>query len=139
MRPDGDPPRKGEAGFALLEVLAAVAVAGFVLSAIGSVVAVTFVGLRSTTDRVALAETARALLDGLPQADDLRPGTTTGTLGTTRWRIDVAPIDRSADSPSLPDGRPPVWTTATIVIAARTRSGRSLRLDTVGLIRNVNR
>lgn len=127
----------GEAGFTLLEVLAAVAIAGFVLSAIGSIVAVTLAGVRSTAERVALTAIGRTLLDSLPQGDQLRAGTTTGTAGTARWRIDVTALPerdpvRRQETAVVPSG----WAPAAIAIVARARSGRSLRLDTIGLIQS---
>lgn len=136
MRREAGPAR--DAGFTLLEVLASVAIAGFVLSAIASIVAVTLAGVRSAADRVVLVEAGRTLLEGLPQDDALRAGTTTGTLGTTTWRIDVAPLADVAlpAQATRPDPtEDPGWRPASVAIAARTAAGRSLLLHTQALIR----
>lgn len=134
MRRDGQLSARDE-GFTLLEVLAAVAIAGFILSAVASIVAVTLAGVRSAADRVVLVEAGRTLLETLPQGEALRVGTTAGTLGTTTWRIDVVP---AADIPASPRKDPtddPGWRPAAVAIAARTVAGRSLMLRTQGLIR----
>ena len=124
-----------EGGFTLVEVLAAVAVAGFALSAIAALVATTMAGLRSTSDRVLLAAAARSLLESMPKTEGLKSGTTSGVLGSVRWRIDVA-----SAAASVPDGRAAAgqplagWSPAAITVAVRSPSGRSLRVDTIGLI-----
>lgn len=135
MRREADPGR--EAGFTLLEVLAALAIAGFVLSAVASIVAVTLAGVRSAADRVVLVEAGRTLLESLPQDGALRAGTTTGTLGTTTWRIDVVPAaDIAPPAAARRDSsEDPGWRPAAIAIAARTAAGRSLQLHTQALIR----
>ena len=136
MRREADPGR--EAGFTLLEVLAALAIAGFVLSAVASIVAVTLAGVRSAADRVVLVAAGRTLLESLPQDGALRAGTTTGTLGTTTWRIDVVPaadIAPPAAAARRDSSEDPGWRPAAIAIAARTAAGRSLQLHTQALIR----
>lgn len=124
-----------DGGFTLLEVLAAVAIAGFTLSAIASIVAVTLTGVRSAADRVVLVEAGRTLLGTLPQGDALRAGTTAGTLGTTTWRIDVVPAGDVPRSPHMDPTEDAGWRPATVAISARTAAGRNLLLRTQGLIR----
>lgn len=124
-----------DAGFTLLEVLAAVAIAGFILSAVASLVAVTLAGVRSAADRVVLVEAGRTLLETLPQGQALRAGTTAGTLGTTTWRIDVVPAPDAPHPPRQDPSDDLGWRPATVAIAARTAAGRNLLLRTQGLIR----
>lgn len=124
-----------DGGFTLLEVLAAVAIAGFTLSAIASIVAVTLVGVRSAADRVVLVEAGRTLLETLPQGEALRAGTTAGTLGSTTWRIEVVPAGDVPRSPHADPSDDPGWRPAAVAIAARTAAGRNLLLRTQGLIR----
>lgn len=131
MLPDDIAP-PGEAGFALIEVLAAVAIAGITLSAAAVVVAATQSAIRSASERASLTVAARSLLEGMPWTEGLRAGTTTGVLDGTRWRIDVAPAPRFATP-----GRSFPWTPASIAVSLRSASGRSLRVETVGLLEPV--
>lgn len=135
MRREAEQGSVRDAGFTLLEVLAAVAIAGFILSAVASIVTVTLAGVRSAADRVVLVEAGRTLLETLPQGDALRAGTKSGTLGTTTWRIDVVPAPDTPHPPRQDPTDDPGWRPATVAIAARTAAGRNLLLRTQGLIR----
>ncbi len=138
--PGTDRTAPGDAGFTLIEVLAAVAIAGFVLGAIGAVFAVTLAGLRSAGDRLALIEAGRTLLGTLPRGR-LVPGTTAGTIGTATWRADVTPVPRTtfaSDLPS-PNEQAPVWVPVAVAASARVPSGRTVAITTIGLVRRAPR
>jgi prepilin-type N-terminal cleavage/methylation domain-containing protein len=120
-----------ERGFTLLEVLAALAVTGFVLSAIGTVFAVTLTGTRSAGERVALAETGRRLLADLPARDRLRGGTSSGRAGDLSWRLDIGARGRGV----VDSQKPPPWLPIKAALTVQVPSGRWIRLETVRLVR----
>lgn len=135
---DGSAP--DDAGFTLLEVLAAVAIAGFVLGAIGSVFAVTLAGLRSTGDRLALIEAGRTLMGSLPRGR-LAPGTTTGTIGAATWRTDVTPASGMTFASAIQGTKEqaPAWLPVAVTSSARMPSGRVITISTIGLVRRTTR
>ena len=83
---------KGTEGFTLIEVLVALSVVAISLAAIGSLIAVTMRGARSVGGHLALTETARAIVTGLPDRDQLVPGNFSGEIAGHRWRVDVLPF-----------------------------------------------
>jgi general secretion pathway protein I len=70
--------RCNEAGFTLIEVLVALAVVAVSLTAIGSLVATNVRGTRALDQRLALVETTRAILTGLPDHEQIAPGSLSG-------------------------------------------------------------
>jgi general secretion pathway protein I len=121
--------RHGTAGFTIIEVLVALAVAAVLLAAIGSLIASSVRGARMLEQHVALVETARAIEAGLPKRDELAPGTLSGELAGHRWRVEVAPtIDAGPDSATA-------WLPQAVVITVRSPAGSVLQLNTVRLRR----
>ena len=119
------------AGFTLIEVLIALAVATISLVAIGSVMATTTRGVRSLEQHVSLMESARTIATNLPPRAQLSLGSLTGDMYGNRWRIDVSPflgsgIPLVADSP---------WFSQTIRIRVQSPSGAILGLETIRLQR----
>ena len=135
-------PRRGNAGFTLIEVLVAIAVLAVVLGAIGAVVGNTVRTIRSVDRRLPLLETAQSLIAALPARDALQPGTQTGTSGEFRWRIDAVLLNRNApDSAAAAlstaaTGTPPKvnWVPLAITVRVQGSEGPPVRLDTVRLI-----
>jgi len=125
--------RKGTEGFTLIEVLVALTVVAISLSAIGSLVAVTIRGARAVGGHLALTETARAIMTGLPDRNDLAPGSFSGETSGHRWRVDVLPF--YAD---FVDPEKTVWTPQTVVVRVQSPSGPILQLNTVRLRRKGN-
>ena len=122
--------QNGSEGFTLIEVLVALSVVAISLSAIGSLVAVTIRGARSVSGHLALTETARAIMTGLPDRDQLAPGNFSGETANHRWRVDVLPF--YADFIS----REPVkWAAQTVVVRVQSPNGPILQLNTVRLRR----
>ncbi|MFL6796080.1 MAG: prepilin-type N-terminal cleavage/methylation domain-containing protein [Xanthobacteraceae bacterium] len=117
------------AGFTLLEVLVALALLAGSLAAIGAVVANNARATRSIDQRLALMETARAVLAALPARDELVPGSTNGEIAGHRWRVDVQPLAIAAGDPR----RPPPWQPQGITVRVEAPSGQLVRLDTVRL------
>jgi general secretion pathway protein I len=123
-------PRRGNAGFTLIEVLVAMAVLAVVLGAIGAVVGNTVRTIRSVDRRLPLLETAQNLIASLPARDALQPGTQTGTSGEFRWRIDAVLLNRNVPD----DAKAAKWMPLAITVRVQGGEGPPLRLDTVRLI-----
>ena len=119
------------AGFTLIEVLVALAVVAVVLSAIGSTIATTVRGVRSLDRRLNLVETSRAVMTGLPDRNELSPGSLSGELASHRWRVDVQPfvVDGAENQDDVR------WIPQSVIIRVESPSGGILELDTVRLRR----
>ena len=116
-------------GFTLIEVLVALAFLATTLVSIGSLVATSVRGTRSLEQHLALIESARAIVTGLPNRRELAPGSLAGVYGDHRWRVDVAPfIGPAADQKSR-------WVPQEVVIQVRSPSGSSLKINTVRLLK----
>jgi general secretion pathway protein I len=123
--------RRNEAGFTLLEVLVALAVVAVSVTAIGSLVATNIRGTWTLGQRLVLVETARAVLTGLPDREQLVSGNLSGEFADHRWQVDVLPFTADFIDPR----RPALWVPQTVVVKVRSPSGRELRIDTVRLLR----
>jgi general secretion pathway protein I len=136
-------PRRGNAGFTLIEVLVAMAVLAVVLGAIGAVVGNTVRTIRSVDRRLPLLETAQSLIASLPARNALQPGTQSGTSGEFRWRIDAVLLNSNvpdnnaaAALSAAATGTPPKvsWMPLAITVRVQGSEGPPVRLDTVRLI-----
>ncbi len=123
--------RRATAGFTLIEVLVALSILAVSLAAIGSLIAVTVRGARSMPARLALVETARAIMTGLPDRDALEIGNFSGELAGHRWRVDVLPFFSNFSDPQ----KPSVWMPQTVVVRVESPSGRIVQLNTVRIRR----
>jgi len=117
-------------GFTLIEVLVALTVVAITLSAIGSLIATTVRGVRSVGGHLALTETARAILAGMPGRNDLAPGSFSGEVAAHRWRVDVLPFYADFIDPEKSN-----WVAQTIVVRVQSPDGPILQLNTVSLRR----
>lgn len=122
---------QAETGFTMIEALVALSVAAISLVAIGAVVAGSVRGTITVDQRVALIQTARAALTGLPDRDQLAPGDFRGEIGDHDWRVDVMPFAANFVDPS----QPTPWVPEAVVVRVATPTGEILRLDTVRLRR----
>jgi general secretion pathway protein I len=122
--------KSGEAGFTLIEVLVALTVVAITLSSIGSLIAVTIRGARSIGGHLALVESARGIMTGLPNRDDLNFGAFSGEAGGNRWRVDVLPFNADFVDPDRSN-----WIPQTVVVRVQSPAGPILQLNTVRLRR----
>jgi general secretion pathway protein I len=120
---------KRQRGFTLIEVLVALAVVAVSLSAIGSLIAVTVRGARAVGAHLALIETARGIITGLPDRNDLAPGNVSGESAGYRWRVDVLPFHADFVDPEA------AWLPQTVVVRVQSPAGKILQLNTVRLRR----
>jgi general secretion pathway protein I len=125
------PPRSGEAGFTLIEALVALGVVAVSLTAIGSVLATSIRATRALGERLALAETARTVLNDLPDRSEIVSGRLSGQSGAHRWQGDVRPFAADFVDPTLPAP----WTPQIVAVSVRSPGGRVLRIDTIRLLR----
>lgn len=122
--------RRPRAGFTLVEVLVALAVAAAVLAAIGEVAGISARASRILERRVGLVETARAVEAGIPGRGDLAPGRTDGEIAGHRWRMDVRPLDVAG----VPKGAR--WVPRDVLIRVRSPAGDMVVIETVRLARS---
>jgi len=123
--------KRGSRGFTLIEVLVALSVVAISLAAIGSLIAVTTRGARAVGLHLTLVETARAIITGLPDRDQLEAGNFSGESAGHKWRVDVLPFSADFVDPQAPT----VWTPQTVVVRVQSPSGKVLQLNTVRLRR----
>jgi general secretion pathway protein I len=123
--------RRATRGFTLIEVLVALSVVAIALVAIGSLMAVTVRGARAIPSRMALLETARAVMTGLPDRDALTIGNFSGELAGHRWRVDVLPFVGNIVDPQQPNA----WIPLTVIVRVQSPNGPIVQLSTVRLQR----
>jgi general secretion pathway protein I len=119
-----------DAGFTLIEALAALALVSVLLAAIGPLIATSMRGVRSVEHHGALVATARAVEAGLPERRALTVGSLTGQIAGNRWRVDVLPYSGGGVARAAS-----VWVPQTIVITVAAPSGARLRIESVRLAR----
>ena len=123
--------RGSSAGFTLIEVVVALAVLAVSLTAIGSLVASNIRATRALDQRLALATTARAILTGLPDREQLTLSNSSGDIAGHRWRLDLLPFVADFVDPR----RATPWVPQAVVLRVQSPSGQVLRVDTVRLRR----
>jgi len=124
-----NPERRGTAGFTLIEALAALAVMGAGLAAIGTLANSSLRAGLYTERHLAEVETARKVLAGMPSREALPVGSLTGVLDAHHWRIDSTLIG----APALVGDA--LYTPERIDIMVRSPSGAIMKIDTIRLRR----
>jgi general secretion pathway protein I len=120
-----DPP--GVAGFTLIEALAALAVMGAGLAAIGSLASSNLRAGLYAERHLAEVETARKLMAGMPSREALPAGRLTGVLDAHDWRIDSTPIAAPAVVGDT------LWIPQRIDVSIQSPSGAMLKVETIRL------
>jgi general secretion pathway protein I len=115
----------------LIEVLVALAVVVVFLAAIGSLVAANIRATRDLDQRLALVDTTRTIVTGMPDREQLAPGNLSGEIADHRWRLDVLSFAANFIDP----GRVTPWVPQTVVLRVEAPGGQMLRVDTVRLRR----
>ena len=128
-RPDAAP----DAGFALLEVLVALAVLAVTLSAVGSLFATNMQSTRKLEQHLALISIARAVDAGLPGSQHPVDGPLTGAMQGHPWRVDYRPFG------GLRPQQSSRWTPEQVSITVAGTDGSIFRLDTVRLVAGAQR
>jgi general secretion pathway protein I len=123
------PDPASEAGFALLEVLIALAVLAVTLSAIGSLFAANMQGTRRLEQHLPLISVARAVEAGLPGSAQNIDGPLTGVMNGLAWRVDYRPFRGSVRLPQSARFAP-----EQVTITVSGTDGSIFRLDTVRLV-----
>lgn len=116
----------------MIEALAALAVVAVALTSIGMLMSANIRATHSLDQRLALIETTRALLAGLPERDQLSVGDTSGAVADQRWRLDVMPFQADFVDPSVASP----WVPEAVVLRVQAPTGEILRVDTVRLRRS---
>ena len=128
--PDATP----EAGFALLEVLIALAVLAVTLSAVGSLFAANMQSTRRLEQHLALISVARAVEAGLPAPTHIVDGPLTGIMNGHAWRVDYRPFGGGVRLQQSPR-----WMPEQVAITVSGSDGSKFRLDTVRLMTRTQR
>jgi general secretion pathway protein I len=121
------PELNGAAGFTLLEALAALAVMGAGLAAIGTLANSSLRTDLYTERHLAEIESARKIVAGMPGRDALPYGRLTGSVDAHEWRIDSAPASTTAASGETS------WTPQSITLLVRSPFGATIVIDTIRL------
>ena len=121
--PDG----RGTAGFTLIEALAALAVMGAGLAAIGPLVSSSLRAGLYAERHLAEIETARKVMAGMPSREALPVGSLTGVLDAHDWRIDSTLIGAPAVVGDT------LWVPQRIEVSIRSPSGAIVKVDTIRL------
>ena len=128
-----NPEQRGIAGFTLVEALAALAVMGAGLSAIGALASSSLRAGLYAERHLAEIETARKVLAGMPSREALPVGRLTGVLDAHDWQIDSTLTGAPA---AVGDS---LWTPQRIEVSVRSPSGAILKIDTIRLRRQVTK
>src|SRR5688572_20454763 len=130
--------RRGDAGFALLEVLVAVAVASILMAVLIRSFVSTWAGINMVRDEAEGTLLARSILDELLLRGMLAAGSQDGTMGSYAWNVTTtmqtlttvaATQPRSAEQGNQATPAPTTANIFHVVVTMRGPSGRSNRLD----------
>jgi general secretion pathway protein I len=124
-----NPDSTGIAAFTLLEALAALAVMGAGLAAIGALANSNLRAGLYVERHLAEIETARKIIAGMPGRDALPFGRMSGSLDGHAWRIDSSLLAVAGA------GGGASWAPQGIALIVRAPSGALLEIDTIRLRR----
>ena len=107
----------------------ALAVLSTSLVAIGALVATNARGTVALDRRLSLVEATRAILTGLPDRQQIAPGTLSGDYNFHHWQVDTGPVVANF----INRNQPTPWTPELLVVRVKSPGGQQLRIETVRL------
>ncbi len=125
------PNERGDAGFTLIEALAALAIASAGIAAIGSLL---FSSTRSDLNaerHMALIAAAQKIVSGLPARNELADGQLNGVIDNYQWRVEAGAFVGASAAPDDGGG----WEAQRIALRVHAPGGAVVDLDTVRLRR----
>ncbi len=128
--------RHRSAGFALIEVLVAAAVAAVILTLLLRSFVTTWSGINIVREEVDSMLVARAVLTALAPRNNLSPGMQNGVTGRYSWTVSVSksPTAPATNAAAVePANSNDNWTLYRIAIAVDAPSGRRMILETLRL------
>jgi general secretion pathway protein I len=120
-----------EAGFTLVEALAALAILAVSLGAIGALGAANLRSGVSFENHFAQIETARRILTALPGRGEPQNGALKGVMDGYEWRIDARPYAPPFVDPNTPNP----WTPQILAARVLSPGGSLIEIDTIRLRR----
>lgn len=128
--------RKSKAGFALIEVLVAVAVAAVILTALLRAFVTTWTGINAVREETEAMLIARSLVSTAAPRDNTVEANQRGDIGRYSWSVAVQKAPTVAPPVTDADAETAIsWTLFRIVVVVRAPSGRSTSLETLRLSR----
>ena len=126
------PPTDGPtAGFAIIEVLIALAVVAVAIVAIGSVMSTNVRGVRSLEQHVTLMQAMRSVMAAeVPPRAGMQFGASSGQAAGQQWRIEVGPMGEEWGAA----GGKAAWIPALVRIQVRSPTGAVIDVRTVRLM-----
>lgn len=119
------------AGFTLIEVLISLAIIGFVIASLSTLIGTSARGTRSIEAHLRRLEAAREIVTALPSRDQLIPGRYWGELGDSEWRIEITPFAR----PETPANVQSAWVPQKVTVSIQRSGQPAMRIETVRLHR----
>jgi general secretion pathway protein I len=129
LSPSTNPSQRRNAGFTLVEALAALAVMAVSMAAIGELSNASMRSSLYVERHLAEIETARKIIAGLPSRQALADGTLTGVLDGHRWRVDAAPFPNALVAPNAPSD----WRPQFVAVRVLAPTGGVVEIDTTRL------
>ena len=116
-------------GFTLIEALVALSIVAIALSSIGALVAGTVRGTSVIEGKLHRLGVANAVMQSLPDRNQLAIGPVTGESAGHRWRIGTASF---ATNTPLP---PSEWMPRVVAVTVESQSAGAIEISTVRLLR----
>jgi general secretion pathway protein I len=123
------PSERENAGFTLVEALAALAIMAIGIAAIGELSNASMRSSLYFERHLAEIETARKIISGLPSRKDLPDGTLTGVLDSHEWRVDAAPFPNAL----VPANAASDWRPQYVALRVIAPTGGVVEIDTIRL------
>jgi hypothetical protein len=113
----------------LIEALIALSIVAIALSSIGALIAVTVRGTSAIEGKLHRLGVANAVMQSLPDRNQLAIGPLTAESAGHRWRIGIAPFVTNTPLP------PSEWVPRSILVTVESQSAGAIEISTVRLLR----